>query len=175
MLLSEPLCVWPAGAALGEGALWSPREQALYWVDILSFRLHCWRPSDGSRSTWKFDEEISALAERRDAPGLLITLRRGFALFDPAQPDHPPTYLHQPEPELTGNRFNDGKCDARGRFWAGTMDVACEAPTGSLYCYQTDRTNPLGRFLRGCSAALGGGHSDRSAWLRRAGASRIYR
>ena len=137
-LLGEPECVWPAAAALGEGAVWSPREQALYWVDILGFRLHRWRPADAAQSTWTFDEEISALAERVNAPGLLITLRRGFALFDPAQPGQAPTYLHQPEPELPGNRFNDGKCDARGRFWGGTMDAACKAPTGSLYCYQHD-------------------------------------
>jgi D-xylonolactonase len=147
-LLGEPECIWPAAATLGEGAVWSPREQALYWVDILGFRLHRWRPADAAQSTWTFDEEISALAERSDAPGLLITLRRGFALFDPALPDTAPTYLHQPEPELTGNRFNDGKCDARGRFWAGTMDAACEAPTGSLYRYQLHEKDPGGDCSR---------------------------
>ncbi|CAN5918192.1 N/A [soil metagenome] len=147
-LLGEPGCVWPAGAALGEGAVWSPREEALYWVDILGFQLHRWRPADAAQTTWKFDEEISALAERANAPGLLITLRRGFGLFDPARPDMPPKYLHQPEPELHGNRFNDGKCDARGRFWGGTMDAACESPTGSLYCYQTDIDYPDGNCSR---------------------------
>ena len=147
-LLGEPRCVWPAGAALGEGAVWSPREEALYWVDILGCQLHRWRPADGARSTWKFEEEISALAERASGPGLIITLRRGFALFDPAQPDTAPTYLHQPEPALPGNRFNDGKCDARGRFWAGTMDAACEAPTGSLYCYRLDEDDARGNCSR---------------------------
>ncbi len=141
--LGAPACVWPAAATLGEGALWSVREQALYWVDILAHRLHRWQPAAGQRSSWQFDEEISALAERVNAPGLLITLRRGFALFDPAQPAQPPRYLHQPEPEQPGNRFNDGTCDAQGRFWAGTMDFACEAPTGALY-----RFDPNGRCTR---------------------------
>ena len=71
-------CVHAAGAALGEGVLWSVREQALYWVDILGRQLHRWRPDDGERAEWAFDEEISAVAERRDAPGLLVTLRRGL-------------------------------------------------------------------------------------------------
>ena len=49
-----------------------------------------------------------------------------------------PRYLHRPEAEPPGNRFNDGKCDAQGRFWGGTMDFACEARTGALYCYAAD-------------------------------------
>lgn len=130
-------CVHPAGALLGEGTLWSPREQSLYWVDILGRRLHRFRPATGARSSWAFDEEISALAERAYAPGLIVTLRRGFALFDPAS-DTAPTYLHQPEADLPGNRFNDGKCDAQGSFWAGTMDFDCVAPTGALYRYDPD-------------------------------------
>ncbi|UUZ69593.1 SMP-30/gluconolactonase/LRE family protein [Polaromonas sp. P2-4] len=130
-------CVSSAGALLGEGALWSPREQVLYWVDILACHLHRFDPASVTRTTWTFDEEISALAERAAAPGLIVTLRRGFALFDPAV-DREPHYLHQPGAALPGNRFNDGKCDAQGRFWAGTMDFACEAPTGALYRYDPD-------------------------------------
>jgi sugar lactone lactonase YvrE len=122
---------------LGEGALWSAREQCLYWVDILGRRLHRFHHATGERNSWPFDEEISALAERAHAPGLIVTLRRGFALFDPASGGRP-RYLHQPEASLPGNRFNDGKCDAQGRFWAGTMDFDCVAPTGALYRYDPD-------------------------------------
>jgi D-xylonolactonase len=130
-------CVLPAGALLGEGTLWSDREQALYWVDILARQLHRFEPATGHTAQWTFAEEVSALAERVAAPGLILTLRRGFALFDPAAGGEP-RYLHQPEPALPGNRFNDGKCDAQGRFWAGTMDFGCEAPTGALYRYDPD-------------------------------------
>lgn len=130
-------CVNPARARLGEGAVWSQREQSLYWVDILACRLHRYHPASITRTTWSFSEEISALAERAHAPGLIVTLRRGFALFDPAT-NSEPHYLHQPEPTLPGNRFNDGKCDAQGRFWGGTMDFDCVAPTGALYRYDPD-------------------------------------
>jgi D-xylonolactonase len=138
-VVGDVRCVLPAGAQLGEGLLWSVHEQALYWVDILSRQLHRWDPASGTQTKWLFAEEISAVAERAQAPGLIVTLRRGFALFDPAV-DAEPRYLHQPEPGMPGNRFNDGKCDAQGRFWAGTMDFACEAPTGALY-----RVDPDGR------------------------------
>ncbi|MDT0137911.1 SMP-30/gluconolactonase/LRE family protein [Acidovorax sp. PRC11] len=130
-------CVRRMDCALGEGLMWSGREQALYWVDILECELHRWEPEGGAHRCWTFEEEISALAERAGAPGLIVTLRRGFALFDPAT-DPAPRYLHQPEPERAANRFNDGKCDAQGRFWAGSMDFGCEAPTGALYRFDPD-------------------------------------
>jgi D-xylonolactonase len=130
-LLSEPRCVWPAGATLGEGTCWSVREQALYWVDILEHRLYRFRPADGAQASWAFDETISAVAERAQAAGLAITLRRGLALFDPATGAL--QRLPEPEPERDGNRFNDGKCDAQGRFWGGSMDFGCSEPTGALY------------------------------------------
>ena len=130
-------CVLPAEALLGEGALWSVREQVLYWVDILGCELHRFDPATGRAAQWTFVEEITALAERTGEPGLIVTMRRGFALFDPSGGGEP-RYLHQPEAALPGNRFNDGKCDAQGRFWGGTMDFACEAATGALYRYDPD-------------------------------------
>lgn len=135
--MNTPECVWNAHAALGEGPLWSAREQALYWVDILNHRLHRYSPEEGRRS-WQFDQEISAVAERAGADGLLITQRHGFASFDPASEELVP--LLQVEDDIPGNRFNDGKCDRHGRFWAGTMDFDGKQPTGSLYRFSPDRT-----------------------------------
>jgi D-xylonolactonase len=133
-----PRCIQAAGASLGEGLMWSVREQALYWVDILEKRLFRLDPATGEQDQWRFDEEISALAERENAPGLIVTLRRGFAFFDPANAAAGPQWLHKPEPALLTNRVNDGKCDARGRFWGGTMDFDCVAPTGALYRFDPD-------------------------------------
>jgi len=128
--MKTPECIWEARALLGEGPLWSVREQALYWVDILNHRLHRYSLSDGTR-TWQFEEEISAIAERADADGLVITRRHGFAFFNP--PSEELTPVASVEADLPGNRFNDGKCDRAGRFWAGTMDFDVGKPTGSLY------------------------------------------
>lgn len=130
-------CVWNAHAELGEGPMWSEREQALYWVDILQRRLHRYTPGVEQREkTWQFDEEISAVVERMGRPGLLVSLRHGFAFFDPATEKL--ERLAAPEAEMPDNRFNDAKCDSRGRYWAGTIDYACKAPTGSLYRFNPD-------------------------------------
>ena len=129
-IASAPRVVSDVRATLGEGLCWSAREQAIWSVDILEHRLY----RDGAaHRQWRFDDTISAVAERASQPGLAVALRRGLALFDPA--DGALTRLDEPEPERAGNRFNDGKCDARGRFWGGTMDFACRAPTGALYCF----------------------------------------
>jgi len=135
-ILGAPRCVWDAGALLGEGTLWSVRHQVLYWVDILGHQLHRYHPSTQTRSSWVFGEEISAVAECASAPDLLVTLRHGFTYFNPDTGAL--QRLHQPEPERPGNRFNDGKCDAQGRFWGGTMDFDCKATTGALYRFTTD-------------------------------------
>jgi len=131
VIRGAPRCLWPAGARLGEGTLWSVRQQALYWVDILGCQLHRFDPLTQARASWTLNEEISAVAERLASPELLVTLRSGFAFFDPLTGTL--ERLHNPEPDRPGNRFNDGKCDSQGRFWGGTMDFACQATTGALY------------------------------------------
>jgi sugar lactone lactonase YvrE len=131
-ILSAPRVLGDVRATLGEGLCWSVREQALWWVDILEHRLY--RDTlAGAHDAWPFDETISAVAERASRPGLAVTLRRGLALFDPAT--RALTRLDEPEREREGNRFNDGKCDADGRFWGGTMDFATTAGTGALYAF----------------------------------------
>ena len=61
-ILGTPECIWDAGANLGEGTMWSPREQALYWIDILTPRLFRFHPASGERRSWRFAEEITAIA-----------------------------------------------------------------------------------------------------------------
>lgn len=126
-----PQCVWQAQATLGEGPLWSVEDQSLYWVDILDRRLHRYTPESDERHTWKFDEEISSVAERAEVDGLILTTRHGFAFFDPDTEKL--EHVIEPETHLASNRFNDGKCDVRGRYWAGSVEFGCREPVGSLY------------------------------------------
>jgi sugar lactone lactonase YvrE len=136
LVAGEARSVWPAQALLGEGTLWSVREQAVYWVDILGCNLHRYSPTLKTCESWHFDEEVSALAERRDSPGLLLTLRHDFATFDPQTSNL--QRLHRAETDKPGNRFNDGKCDAAGRFWGTTIDFACAQATGAIYRFSAD-------------------------------------
>ncbi len=129
--LSPPLCVWPANALLGEGPVWSERRQALFWVDILGKKLHCYTPRGSGARSWSFDQEISAVAERKDHNSLIVALRHHFAFFDPESGEI--EVIADVESSRPGNRFNDGKCDRAGRFWAGSMDFNGQQASGALY------------------------------------------
>jgi L-arabinonolactonase len=144
-------CVLAAGAVLGEGALWDVTEQALYWVDIKGRRVHRFDPRSGGDEQWPVPEDVGSLA-LRTAGGLVLALRSGFQFFDPATSRI--TRVAAPEPDRPENRFNDGKPDRQGRFWAGSMHDPETAPTGALYRFDAD----LGcrRMIDGivCSNAL---------------------
>jgi sugar lactone lactonase YvrE len=70
--------------------------------------------------------------------GFVLALEHGFHRLDPASGEL--VRLGDPESDKPGNRFNDGKCDAAGRFWAGTMERREERPLGALYCLEPDGT-----------------------------------
>jgi D-xylonolactonase len=126
-------CIADVRAVLGEGPAWVAREQALYWVDIPERRLFRWSEADGL-CTIEADTHICSLAPR--ARGGFIGA--GYDGFLEIGPDLRATLLGDPEPKLGSNRFNDGKVDRGGRFWAGTMDrFECEA-SGSLYRLDRD-------------------------------------
>lgn len=122
-------------AILGEGPVWDLDENKLYWVDVLSGRLFVYNPETGSNTTHEIGEHIGA-AVLREKGGLLLALKTGFAFFDPVSGKF--EKIADPESHLPGNRFNDGKCDPAGRFWAGTMSYKVEEGKGSLYCLHPD-------------------------------------
>jgi sugar lactone lactonase YvrE len=119
-----------ASDILGEGPVWDVQEQALYWVDIRGPAL---RRLDGASATvksWPMPEMVGSMAVRA-AGGVLVALRSALALFDPASGRF--ERVAAPEAQLDGHRFNDGKCDRQGRFWAGTMHDVTRDPVGTLY------------------------------------------
>ena len=109
--------VHDAGAITGESPTWSEREQRLYWIDIEEPALHRFDPSSGEDQRWVMPCQIGAFRalpqrrhSRRPAAGTckdLTVLKASFASLN-ALPYNPLTH-----------RFNEGKCDARGRFWIG--------------------------------------------------------
>jgi D-xylonolactonase len=121
---------------LGEGPLWSPSQNALFWVDITGQRLNRLALSDDAVTSWEIPETIGWVIERRVRPGFIAGLKSGFAelRLDPLKI----VPLAAPEPKLPLNRLNDAKADARGRIFAGTMPMACDTPTGSLYRFDQD-------------------------------------
>ncbi|MBI5851278.1 MAG: SMP-30/gluconolactonase/LRE family protein [Planctomycetes bacterium] len=135
--MSETRCVWKAEAKLGEGPVWHAGERALYFVDIERPAILRFAIEDGRTDEYLMPEKIGCIAFR-ERGGLVAGCKSGFAFVDLERRETTP--IADPEADLPGNRFNDGKCDARGRFWAGTMDAACRQPTGVLYRLDPDRT-----------------------------------
>jgi sugar lactone lactonase YvrE len=128
-------CVWPAGAALGDGPIWDKDEEAVYWVDIEAPAVHRFTPATGATRTWPMPEAIGCIARRRSG-GFVAALRSGFAFIDLETGRIEP--IVNPERRVPRKRFNDGKCDPAGRFWAGTIGVKEGGPTGALYRLDPD-------------------------------------
>ena len=115
---------------LGEGTIWSARDDAVYWVDILAPALNRLSLKDGAVERWAVPEPLGWVAERAGG-GFIGGFKSGFAEISLYPLTITP--IGDPEPDLPGNRMNDGKADAQGQIWCGTMDMAEESDSGSLY------------------------------------------
>jgi sugar lactone lactonase YvrE len=104
-------------AGLGEGALWSVEEQALFWVDIYKSTFNRFDPVSGSNHAWSLPSPPGSFAFRDG--GAIIAATNGYLDIDFATGA---IKLSAPAPyDPAMFRFNDGKADRQGRFWAGTI------------------------------------------------------
>ncbi|MGD8177269.1 SMP-30/gluconolactonase/LRE family protein [Marinimicrobium sp. ARAG 43.8] len=138
------LCSLPVHNTLGENVLWHPHRAELWWTDIHSRRLYRYalgsgaEPASGTLTHWQTPERLAAFGfvPGDGAQTLIAAFDRGFALYTPDTAEcH---WLAQPEAHLPNHRFNDGKVDRQGRFWAGTMVERGDPLVGegaALYCW----------------------------------------
>ncbi|RYH02432.1 SMP-30/gluconolactonase/LRE family protein [Salipiger sp. IMCC34102] len=111
---------------LGEGPLWHPERQQLFWFDILSKRLHT------KGQSWTFPDYVSA-AGWIDRDTLFVASARALHRFEiDTGADHIITDL---EPGSAHTRSNDGRADPAGGFWIGTMGIAGEPGAGKIWRY----------------------------------------
>lgn len=122
-------------ALLGESPVWDESEQQLYWVDILNGKIFVHTPGTEEILSYGVGEHLGAVALRNKG-GLVLALKSGFAFFDTGDREVKP--ITDPEAGLDNNRFNDGKCDPFGRFWAGTMAYNLQKGAASLYSLNPD-------------------------------------
>ena len=118
---------------LGESPLWDDRAQCLYWLDIRLPALRRLCPATGQVNSWPLPSLAGAIA-LTDDHRLLVALAQYIALFDPSSGTLTPFVTAPPQPD--SHRFNDGRCDAQGRFWVGSMHNLTRAPEGVLYCLE---------------------------------------
>ncbi|MDB4982134.1 MAG: SMP-30/gluconolactonase/LRE family protein [Myxococcales bacterium] len=122
---------------LGEGPVWSERDQCLYYVDIVTRRVRSYTPGARTHREWQFDRYTGSLAECRSG-GLIVTLQDRIVRFDPARGASALETLVVLEADRPANRLNDGKTDPWGRFWVGSMQHDEQARNGRLWCVTAD-------------------------------------
>lgn len=126
---------------VGESPVWRAAEAALYWVDIPLKRIHRLRVETGTIDSWMADEMVACIAFDADG-GLIAGMESGiFSLKLTPQGTIIANRLAAPVFAMQDMRFNDGRCDRQGRFWAGTMhkDIPAGHAVGELYCYAAGR------------------------------------
>jgi len=121
---------------VGECPVWDGQAQALYWIDIEGRRIRRWDFGSGEQRNWTVPERVGciALGARGDIVAAMETGVYSVELLN--QPEVRLTTLAKIMHPAPGMRFNDGRCDARGRFWISTMvmDMSLASPLGALYC-----------------------------------------
>jgi sugar lactone lactonase YvrE len=146
--------VLAAGADLAEGPSWDAEAQALIWVDITQALVHRFDPASERDEAFDVGRSVGA-AVPTTSGRLAFAASDGFSLLDPETGRMRP--IAEVEAGDPQTRMNDGKCDAAGRFWAGTMDVEGRRPLGSLY--RLDADHRLMRVLTGVTISNGIGWS----------------
>jgi sugar lactone lactonase YvrE len=133
--MRAPDDIIPVGNILGEGILWDSRRRRLWWTDIEARRLHRYDLVGGKLEIFETPERIGSFGLIARSERVIVAFASGIAIYEPA--GRTVEWLYAPDPSMTGVRFNDGRVDRCGRFWAGTMveDDRPEA-AGCLYSLQ---------------------------------------
>lgn len=119
---------------LGEAPIWIENRNEVMWVDIPGKKLHCSDFDSGLTHTWSFPTSICAFAENING-GYIAATSLGFSAISQQGQLHPMHTLLDSK-----MRFNDGKVDAAGRFWAGTTALDFAPHHGNLYVVEVDGT-----------------------------------
>lgn len=133
----------------GEGPIWW--ESHLWYVDIEGKELVRLNPATGEETAWPVGERIGTVVPRRSG-GVVYAGDMGISTFDPETGAK--QNLADPEPDKRPeNRFNDGKCDPEGRFWAGTISLVKK--TGNANLYMLDPAGQLHTKVTGVTNSNG--------------------
>src|SRR5690606_9293155 len=143
-------CIVQGQDQLGEGPVWDEKLGEIFWVDIEGCTLHRFRPADGRKSSYTFEQKIGSAVPAVDGSWIL-SLADGFYRLDLVS-GHTSLIVHTEDAAL-GSRLNERKCDRDGRFWAGTMSAKWQRDANLYTLEQGGRlTNRLSEVV--CSNGL---------------------
>ncbi|MEM0016435.1 MAG: SMP-30/gluconolactonase/LRE family protein [Saccharolobus sp.] len=148
-------------AVLGEGPVYDKELNKLFWVDIEGKKIIINDLNTGTETFYDTQDLVSSLCvidERR----IIATIRHGFYIID--LKNNSLNKLGEVESNIEYNRFNDGKCDKMGRYWAGTMNMLERKPTGNFYKFDG---NNITKVLEGLTVSngLGWDYEDKVMYL----------
>ncbi|KSV60775.1 hypothetical protein N183_37520 [Sinorhizobium sp. Sb3] len=144
---------------VGESAVWDDQAHKLCWVDIVGKAIHRLCPSTGNHEKWSFPDLVTSIGLRNDG-GAIIGLRKSIALWEFGGELR---HVAEVEPEVPGNRLNEGVVAPDGAFWVGTMQdniaadgtpIAMSAKTGRLYRYALGKLRPVSEDRFGITNTL---------------------
>ena len=119
----------------GEGPIWW--DNYLFYVDIAGNKILRLKPETSEESIWDVGERIGTIVPSKNDDEVIYAGDTGYVRFNLKTGSK--TALADPEASMRGkNRFNDGKCDPAGRFWAGTISMVKDTGSANLYCLDTD-------------------------------------
>ena len=130
MIQSDWEVVQPNRCVLGESPIWDDKHKRILWVDILKGEIHYYYPDRSEHNMFKLDQMVGAIAISASG-GIVAALKSEIAMVN--LNNETIDVISKVETNLPDNRFNDGKCDPAGRFWAGTMSISNKPNAGSLY------------------------------------------
>lgn len=130
MPMFEPKPAFDTPMQLGESPLWHPLERRLYWIDIDGCAVHRLDPANGQHAKWDMPAQPGCIAWCASG-GMLVALRSGIVRLDTGSGKLEPVAAPPYDPGR--ERFNDGGCDAAGRFWVGTIYEPRDKPNAALY------------------------------------------
>jgi len=129
---------------LGESPLWNARDSALYWVDISAMQVHRLKVIGGEHMMWQLSSEPGCIGYYGNN-GLIIAMRTGFAHLNTENGEI--THITDAPYDTTTERFNDGKCDAAGRFWVGTIYEPRDLVKAQLYVLEKGVVRAAGNLV----------------------------
>ncbi|XP_075706419.1 regucalcin [Rhinoderma darwinii] len=138
----EITCVIAERYRIGESPVWDEREGVLVYVDITGQKVCRWNPSTKKIQTVSLEEPVGSVALRKSG-GYVVATGTTFAALN--WEDESVIPLAQVDEDKPNNRFNDGKVDPEGRFFAGTMSqeirpAVVERNQGSLFTLYADHS-----------------------------------
>jgi L-arabinonolactonase len=120
------------GNTLGEGVLWDSVRKRVWWTDIQERRLYRYEPRSHALERFDLPERLASFGFIEGTESIIAAFESGFAHYHPESGTL--DWISRPKHAAANVRFNDGRVDRQGRFWAGSMVEDQGEPVGKLYC-----------------------------------------